>query len=415
MQRLPLLLLFSFVLFAAACDDDDQSGAPADPGTPSSGEGFLLTSVVIDAEGNRTTFAQAISSLDDGPFDNTQAIEIPGNGIVLAQGNDFFVGLTESPTWIRYTVAPGGEISETGRLSFLNLGVSRIDFGNTLVDAQTAVSVLGEQAIAVVWNPTTMEIVGEVDLSHLVVEGFPVEVWTTSEHEGLVYIPGRWSDFEGSRIRQRVSLTIVDPKELAIVGIAEDDRCASGGRPVFDDAGYAYVMGDGRNYSSHMFANAMNQTAADNCLLRIAPGETDFESDFYVALPSLTDGRQSITELETASQGGGLAFAKMFHPDRLPDDVEPVDFGFWNEPAHKLWRIELGDAPRATQVEGIPFSTIGFAGSSVRGKLYTGESPDGSVTDVFEIDPASNRAEKRFEMDGLLNGLFELSTGPAGD
>jgi hypothetical protein len=41
----------------------------------------------------------------------------------------------------------------------------------------------------------------------------------------------------------------LDPKRLEIVGIAEDDRCCAGGRVTFDEEGYAYVMGNGRNQS----------------------------------------------------------------------------------------------------------------------------------------------------------------------
>ncbi len=389
-------------LSLVGCSSDGGDSAPA-------GSSFMLASVVIDADGGRTTFVQAIDSLDDGPFSNERAIEAPGNGVVLAGNEHFFVGLSESPTWIRYGVDESGVIQETGRLSFLNTGASSIDFGNAWVSSELAVSVLSDQATAVVWNPSTMEIRGEVDLSHLVQEGFDLEVWTTVAHNGLVYVPARYADWQGGRIRNGVSMTIIDPVQLSVVGVAEDDRCASGGRIVFDDAGYGYVMGDGRTYSIHMFANALGGTAPDNCIVRIAPGETDFEEDYFYALPSLTGGLQSITELETGRQGSGVAFSKMFYPNELPEGVQPVSFEFWNYPAHKMWRIELGDPPTAREVDGIPFSTVGFTGSAFRGRLFSGESPDGNTTEVFEIDPTTGEAARRFTMDGFFYGLYELS------
>ncbi|WP_428264827.1 hypothetical protein [Haliangium sp.] len=389
-------------LSLAACGADDGDPEP-------DGSAFVLSSVVIDADGNRTTYVQTISSLDDGPFTNDAAIELPGNGVVMAGGGHFYVGLAEEPTWIRFSPDQDGGIAESGRLSLLNLGATRIDYGNALVDAETAVSVLSEQAIAVVWNPATMEILGEVDLGFLVQEGYSLEVWTTTAHDGLVYVPARWSDWAGGRIRAGVSTTIIDPAAMSVVGVAEDDRCASGGRVVFDQAGYAYVMGDGRNYSIHMFANAGGAIAPDNCIVRIPPGETDFEAEFFHTIPALTGGLQSITELETARPGTGVGFAKMFYPDELPDGVEPVDFGFWGYPAHKLWRIELTDPPTARAVNGAPFSTIGFAGSTFDGYLYSGESPDGDTTAVYEIDPDANTAALRFSMDGYFNGLYALS------
>ncbi len=337
-----------------------------------SGVAYALASVVIDADGGRTTYVQTIDSLDAGPFNNDSALEVPGNGVLLAGGGHFFVGLAEEPSWIRYSVVDDRRIEETGRLSLLNLGANRIDYGNVIVDESTAVSVLSRQAIAVVWNPTTMEIRGEIDISHLLQPDYELEVWTTISHNGLVYIPGRWANWTAGQIRPGVSVTIIDPQALSVVAVAEDDRCASGGRVVFDEAGYGYVMGDGRTYSAQMFANAAGTPPPDNCLLRIPPGGTDFEADFFHTIPSLTGGLQSITELETSQQGSGLAFSKMFYPDKLPDDIQPIDFAFWDHPAHKMWRLELGDPPTAQPVGGIPFSAVGFPGSELEGQLYSG-------------------------------------------
>ncbi|HMI85428.1 MAG TPA: hypothetical protein VK550_15135 [Polyangiaceae bacterium] len=382
----------------------DEGLSPASPRDAR----YVLSSVVIDADGNRTTYVQTIPSLDSGPFTNEAAIELPGNGVVLAGGRHFYVGLAEEPTWVRYSVTETGAIESTGRMSFLNLGASRIDFGNAYLDDETAVSVLTNPPVAVVWNPTTMEIRGEIALEGVTRDGYELEVWTTIAHKGLVYIPARWSDWDGERIYPGVSLVIVDPKAMKIVGRASDDRCASGGRVVFDDAGYGYVMGDGRNYATQMFANASGGSAPENCLLRIAPGANQFEPGYFYTIPSLTGGRESISELETVTQDTGIAFAKMFYPDKLPPGVEPVNFEFWNHPAHKMWRLHLGSPPTAEEVQGIPFSAIGFEGGVVAGKLYTGESPDGSASDVYETDPMTNTAVLRFKMDGYFNALYEL-------
>ena len=390
-------------VFLAACSSSGNDASAAGKSR------FVLGSVVIGADGDRTTYVQTLDSLDAGPFSNANAIELAGNGVVMARGKSFYVGLTEEPTWVRYSLDAAGKIAESGRISFLNLGAAAIDYGNTFVDDETAVSVLSGPATAVVWNPITMEITGTIDLSSLVREGYELEVWTTTARDGLVYVPARWSDWDGARIFPSVSLTILDPKGLKLVATAEDDHCASGGRPVFDSAGYAYVMGDGRNYSSQMFANASGGSAPDNCLLRLAPGATTFDPDYHYTIPSLTGGLESITELDTAGNGSGVAFSKMFYSDKLPADVKPVDFQFWDQPAHKLWRIDLSDPPTAKAVDGAPFAAIGFSGSAFNGHFYTGESPDGSGSDVYETNPETNTATLRFKMDGYFDGLYELA------
>ncbi len=379
-------------------DDDTQTG----------GGRYALGSVVIDADSNRTTYVQVIDSLDAGPFDNSTAIELAGNGVVMAHGMDIFVGLAEEPTWVKYSVGAAG-IEETGRMSLVNTGATYIDYGNAIIDDTTAVSVLTAGPTAVVWNPQTMTITGEIPLPHLVRAGWELEVWTTVAHGGLVYIPGRWADWTGGKIYPGVSMTIIDPKTKQIVAKADDDRCASGGRPVFDAAGNAYVMGDGRTYSIQMFANAAGTSAPQNCLLRIEKGATDFDPDYFYTIPSLTGGPEAIGELDTAADGTGVAFTKMFYRDKLPAGVEPIDFAFWDMPVHKTWRLHLTEPPTAEEVDGAPFSTIGFSSTAVDGRLFSPEANGAATTDVYEIDPMTNTATLRFAMDGYFYGLYKLA------
>ena len=214
-----------FSLFSAALSACGPAQNTADGGLNG---GYVLTSVVIDTNNNRTTYAQVVSSLT-GPFDNKNAIEIPGNGSVMATSDAFFVGLVEEPTWVKYVIKDGA-VTEAGRLSFQAYGVTSTGYGNTIVDDETAVAAFDDPAKAIVWNPKTMTIKGEVSLAHQQRAGFSTEVWTTVAHGGLVYIPARWSDWTGSRIYPGVGLTILNPATLEVVGFAEDDRCASGGR-----------------------------------------------------------------------------------------------------------------------------------------------------------------------------------------
>lgn len=386
-------------------DEAGNDGTSTEGGEPS---GYVLASVVISDAG-RTTYVSVVPALE-GHLTNESGVEIPGNAVYLVNGSSVFVGLTEEPTWVKYSVDSEGRLQEVTRMSLAAYGLAAVDFGNTLVDSTTAVSVLSDALLAIVWNPETMTITDTVDLSHLDRDGYDLENWTTNVGpDGLVYIPARWTDWEQARIIANVTTTILDPKAMSVVGVAEDDRCISGGRVVFDEAGYGYVLGDGRNYSVQMFANAQGIAAPDNCLLRIPPGGTDFEEGFYASIPSLTGGLEAITELETAEQGTGIGFAKIFHPDRLPEGVEPVDFEFWDYNAHQTWRIELGDEPRAVPVQGAPFSALGFSGVATRGVLYIGQSEDGGGSStVYAIDPTANTMSVAFTMDGYFYGAHAL-------
>jgi hypothetical protein len=386
----------------AACNGEESSP----PGDSAAGR-YVLASVVLTDTG-RTTYVQVLPDLPSSHVDNSKAIEFGGNGVILARGRDVFVGLAEEPTWVRYSVGDDGQPAETGRLSFAGLGLSAIDYGNVIVDKTTAVSVSSAQLIAIVWNPETMEIVDTVDLSHMAVDGYALEVWTTVANDGLVYIPGRWANWEQGSVLPKVMTTILDPVKRTVVGVAEDDRCASGGRATLGEDGYTYVMGDGRNYAIQMYANALGEPAPKNCLLRIAPGATDFEADWVREIPALGGGHESATELETAAPGSKYAFTKLFYPEELPEGVEPVSFDFWSYPVFKNYRLTLADEPSFEEVKGLPFSSMGFTGSPVGGKLYSAESPDYATSVVYEIDPETNSGVEKFTMDGSFNLLHEL-------
>lgn len=389
---------------SAASDDTGSDDSTGDDATV---DGHVLASVVITDAG-RTTYVQVVPELT-GHITNDAGVEIPGNGVLMVSGRDVLVGHAEEPTWVKYTVGTDGSLTETGRMSLMSYGLTAIDYGNTLVDPTTAVSISSDALAAIVWNPQTMTITGTIPLPHLAEEGFDLENWTTAAHDGRVYVPARWADWDNGVILPKVVTTILDPKALTVVGVAEDDRCASGGHVVFDADGYAYVMGDGRTYSIQMFAHASGTAVPENCILRIAPGETDFEEDWVVTVPSLTGGLEAITELATAVQGSGIALAKMFYPDELPAGVEPIDFEFWSHNAHRMWRIELGDTPTAVPVEGAPLSAIGFTGVASGGLYYQGESEDGGGTSsVYVVDPQANTMAPLFTMDGYFYGTYPL-------
>lgn len=388
-------------------EEDGGGGGDGEGGSSSSGgRRYVLGTISIDADGNRMSYAQIIDELS-GDFTARDGIEAGGNAVFLSNGKNFFYGLAEEPTWVKYSVEDG-KFEEIGRLSFANYGLTYTDFANVVVDEETAVSVITSALVAVVWNPKTMEIVGEIDVSHLARDGYDLEGWTMVASGGLVYLPGRWANWTEAKVEQVVSLTILDPKNLEVLGVAEDERCGSGGRITFDETGYGYVMGDGRNQSMQTFAAAAGEESVPNCLLRIAPGAMDFEEDYFFPIPELTGGLDSMSELEAPTVSGGVGYTLMKYEDRIPEDADRVNFEHWGVPAYKMWRITLGDEPTAEEVEGANFTVVGFTSNAVDGKLYTSESEDGSESTVFEIDPKTNVATKKFTAEGYVSAILPI-------
>ena len=101
-----------------------------------------------------------------------------------------------------------------------------------------------------VWNPETMEITGSVDLGSLRKQGTDAEFWTVTHHEGRVYVPVRYANWTTGVIDKSVILVVIDAATDQVLGTLRDERCHSGGRPVFAPNGDAYVLADGRSWSA---------------------------------------------------------------------------------------------------------------------------------------------------------------------
>jgi hypothetical protein len=387
--------------------EDASGGGGGEGGAPPRDDRrYVLGTISIDADGNRVSYAQVLTELS-GDFDTKNAIEAPGNANFLTSGSSFFYGLAEEPTWVKYSTE-GGQFEEVGRLSFAHYGITYMDFNNVVVDDETVVSLLTEPYVAVVWNPKTLKIRGEVDISYLEEDGYSLEAYSPVAYQGKVFFPAKWVNWDALRVKQAVHISVLDPQKLEIDWSAQDERCGAASRVVFDERGYGYVMGDGRNQSMQAFAAFHEEKVVPNCLLRIAPGEHEFEEDYFFTIPELTGGLDSMTSLETASVNSGVGFAMMKYEDRIPEGTGRVDFAYWSVPAYKTWRLVFGDEPRAEVVNGANFSVVGFGGNAVDGKLYVSESDDGSKSTVFEIDPETNQAQRKFTAEGYVSAILPL-------
>ncbi|MCA9572055.1 MAG: hypothetical protein KC656_29655, partial [Myxococcales bacterium] len=204
--------------------DTALDSAPAETGTEVTGpSGFVVGSIVI-AESGRTLYVQFVDALE-GTIDNTQAVEVPGNALLEVSGDDVFVGLVEEPTWIRYRVGEDGALTEAGRLSFAAYGWAAIDYGNTFVRDDLAVSVNTTQLQAIFWNPQDLSILGTLELPELALEGYGVEVSPVTSHDGKVYIPGRHVDWEQGQLEHEAMLVVLDPDAAEVTQVLRDDRC----------------------------------------------------------------------------------------------------------------------------------------------------------------------------------------------
>jgi hypothetical protein len=392
-----LIALCATVL--SGCGDESKTTQP-DVAT----ELYSIGAIVQNPEG-RTLLVQTLGSLDHD-IDNSRALEFSGNARHWSNGGAVFIGLAEEPTIEKYVPDSSGALVSAGRVSFLSHGLSAIPAGNIFLSETKAYLFAESQYQVIVWNPSTMEITGEIQLSSLKMDGYDIELWRATRAGSRVYAPLRYVNFDAKEILHRVSLVDIDADRDEIIAVAHDDRCVGAEEPAILDDGSVYVLADGRSYLAQVYAAAQKQEPPKNCILRMLPGQTSFDPDFHVEIPSLTGGKDAASALWHT--GVGVGFAKMYHADKLAPGADASGFQFWMNPVFKLWRVTLGQTPIAEEVQGAPFSMLAFGGQIIDGKLFIGETENAQTSTVYEVDPVANQARARFTMQGAMRDLYRL-------
>ncbi|MEM7136689.1 MAG: DUF4374 domain-containing protein [Myxococcota bacterium] len=405
------LLLTSLVILG--CSGSTEAGTGGDGGTQAAGGAggdgalFSVGSVVVEPTG-RTLFVQTVRDLS-GTLSLEDAIEAPGNSRHWAFEGAVYVGLGEEPTLIRYLADDNGTLQVDRRLSFQRYGISGIPAGAAFLSADKAYLLLHEALVVVVFDPTDMVILDEIDISDFAKPNLTLETWFVTQDEDRLYVPIRRVNENSFEIDPNVAVAIFDTVSDEVIGLAEDDRCVAASRPAIGPDGHIYVLGDGRNFLTQIISEIRGLEVPPTCILRIRQGEAEFDPEFYVDMNDITGGRDAATAMWQVPGFRDAGFAKMYYPEEVPPDVEVTGFNVWNYPVYKLWRIELGDVVTAVETEDQPFSLVDFGAVPVDGELYFGNSPDaGGTTTVFRIDPAANSASPAFEITGALREIYRL-------
>ncbi|MEM6955921.1 MAG: hypothetical protein AAF645_09530 [Myxococcota bacterium] len=401
------LTLFLFVLALGGCESGDSSTDAATDGSESAA--LYSVGTIVTQPTGRTLFVQTVPSLE-GSLNLDSAIEAPGNSRHWAYEGSVYVGLGQEPTLIRYVPDEEGRLQEVDRLSFSRFGVGRMPPALTFLSPTKAYLLLYEELTLAVFDPTAMEITGEVDLSSLGEEGFTSELWFPTLSEGRLYVPVRPVNYATFDIVPSVRVAIFDTERNTLLGVADDRRCVAASRPAVGPDGDVYVIGEGRNYITQVLAEARDAEAPPTCLLRIRAGETRFDPDYFVDVASFTEGLGAATGMWQVPGEPGVAYAKMVDLSALPEDASLTALNLFGFSIFRFWRIELGDEVRAVEVGDQPASTIDFGASSVDGLLYfgVGDTSMGGETNVLRIEPSANRSATAFSLTGSLRDIYRL-------
>jgi hypothetical protein len=377
------LVVLAGVLAAGGCDETRAPGGLAAPGTAA--PLYLLAGTIFGTAD--VSYVVPTRSLAPGTtLDYDKALELPGGAGVYGpeRAGHFFVGAGDSPTLTRYEVSAEGSFTRGETLSFANHGLTNALVNNggvVFLSPSKAYFIHQEDLKAVVWNPASMQIEGDLALPpELRKEGFVVVFDGKAQRQGNdLHLVASWADHTNGRYPPGALVVTIDTATDEVVAQEADGRCSQ----VFDSmrhpSGDIYYACSPWSAATHRALGA--DFAAESCLLRIRRGQRRFDPDFHVRLPALTGGQVAGTLIPGQ---GAEGFVRVLDESLFPVVPGATVRDLTGAEAWRWWRLDL-DALMASPSDLAP-SAAGATELQIDGVVYTSLSKqDFSETTLIEM------------------------------
>lgn len=330
-----------------------------------------------------TSYLSLIDSLDVEAVDPSTSREfIGGRAYMQTYDGWLFVGLPAEPVVLRYRVAEDGSLEDEQRISFANYGLEAgtiDDWSNVFISPEKAYLFDYREATHIVWNPTTMEIVGEIPAP----PSFRRDGWSTASsppilRDGKLYRSIHWADYTTASYATDHLLAIFDVASDTLVEAVPEARCPAPGNRV-------HAAEDGTIYFSNWIwpvAGTLLNGAPKSCVLRVLPGSDRFDPDWSLSFDALSGGHEGamFTYL-----GDGQGLVSIFDETGIPVDDQTDPWAFAGTPAWTLWNVDVESATGAP-VAGMPPNSGAYTPAIFGDRTLLLVPTDGwAATEVYEL------------------------------
>jgi hypothetical protein len=352
-----------------------------------------------------TTYVNVFKSLDISALDTRNAIELTGGRANIGVNDGrLFVAVPATPVIRRYAVADDGTFKPDGEISFANFGSTAVgldEWANAFISPTKAY--LAYAGAVIVWNPTTLEIVKEIDTSLLPTkEGAN---WAP-DGSGMVVRGNRlyrtmyFVDWDAWTTSPESFLLAFDTDTDKLLSVTRDDRCPSlGNRPDRDEQGNLYFS----NWIWNV-PETIRNNAPKSCVLRLPAGSDKFD-DWKLSYEELTGHEGAMF----AYLGGGKAVVSAFH---LEEGKNEPSMTLNELAAQDVWHLYSVDLATkiATPIQGLPANSGAVSTYHIDNRHYVFLPTEGwANTLVYELlGTSSLSATKRFEARGWSYQLYRL-------
>lgn len=364
-----------------ACGDDDGGGGTG----ATEGPLYAVMYEVYTDEGS-DSYLSVFNSLDLTEVDTASAREFSGGRAFMQAYNGWiFVGEPASPNLRRFSLNAAGELDNEEILNFSNYGLTEVaidDWCINFLSPEKAYYFEYLEGTTIVFNPTTMEITGEIPAPNNYVSSNTDEYTSTSTavvRGDRLFRTMYWQNDDTAAHSAEQTLLVYDTENDMLIDEVVETRCPGTGNR-------AHLAEDGTIYFSAWIwqtGDSLFNGAAAGCVLRINPGEETFDASWTFDYGDVAGGRQGamFTYLED-----GQALVSIFHDENV--DIESFESA-WDavsEPQWEVWSVDIA-ARTGSPISGIPFSAGAFTPVHIDGRVFV-MIPDSewANTQLYEVE-----------------------------
>ncbi len=405
-----LLFLLSILLLMSACSDDGAKegqnsnnanntnnadnvnnldpDASMDDMDGSVEEAAYLVFNRIRTPTSRTMIASVIDDLAHGQLDVEAGFEQSGFSRAREFQGKIYTFDGEDGSITRWRVNDQLELVEDvlddgstpASFSMAREGVSSFSTPMAFVDAETAIyfDFFFGQSQVIVWNPTEMIIEDVIQVPEMQRDGLDPQAKDAVVVDDFVVLPISWSDFFQNQIIETTAMAIFSASDGSFIEIVEDDRCVAARDPFVRD-GKVYLVGDSVRGLAPLAVPSADLPPP--CLLRWTPGESEFDSDFYVDLEAALG-----TSLLSGALGRGGDTAVFL---TYTSNEDPESFGLREILDENVWQWQVYDiaADENRIVDTIPAQGVSSLGWVIDGEyLVPRFDAEAGETSLYRID-----------------------------
>jgi hypothetical protein len=354
----------------------------------------VVSRVTLPSTSN--TLIAVIDSLEHGDVDMRRALEVPG--FAAAHGSPelpgmIFVAEAEAPDITRYSVE-GDELVRESTVSFAALGLTRSPRTIVFASDTTAYAISPETYQIIVWNPRTMAIEREIDLSMLERQGFvPAWVFRATLRAETLLIPITWVREGDDGGAAADSALVVLNRRTDEVEVVRENRCG-GLRAIYAiDSGNTHIASSaGAPATWHRLYG--ERGGAEPCLLRLRAGESAFDPEFIVRPAALTDGQVAV---DFSPAGPDHLIFQVLDESLAEITRESTAEELWAASAWRFFSVPVdglfAEGTKRAVALDLPPSALNALRFEVDGRYFVAQiEADYSQTTLMDVsDPASVR------------------------